>query len=69
MKSLLLFVFLIEQCYATGIMDNVIFAVNCGGEAHTDSNGERMTAVGIDGKLISFRYSISKGLSENWYCL
>jgi hypothetical protein len=31
----------IQQCYPVGIMDNVIFAVNCGGEAHTDANGIR----------------------------
>jgi hypothetical protein len=31
----------IQQCYPAGIMDNVVFAVNCGGEAHTDANGKR----------------------------
>jgi hypothetical protein len=33
--------FFLHQCYSAGIMDNVIFAVNCGGEAHTDSYGKR----------------------------
>ncbi len=32
---------IIEQYHAAGIMDNVVFAVNCGGEAHTDMNGRR----------------------------
>jgi hypothetical protein len=40
MKFLCLFLYLIHQCYAAGIMDNVVFAVNCGGEAHTDANGK-----------------------------
>lgn len=35
----LLFSFLIQQCFGAGIMDNVIFAVNAGGEAHTDTHG------------------------------
>jgi hypothetical protein len=30
---------IIQQSHAAGIMDNVVFAVNCGGEAHTDVNG------------------------------
>ncbi|CAF1608980.1 unnamed protein product [Adineta ricciae] len=30
-----------QGCLGAGIMDNVVFAVNCGGEAHTDSNGIR----------------------------
>ncbi|CAF1094137.1 unnamed protein product [Rotaria sp. Silwood1] len=29
----------IQQYHTSGIMDNVVFAVNCGGEAHTDING------------------------------
>jgi hypothetical protein len=33
------FVCIIQRCHAAGIMDNVVFAVNCGGEAHTDVNG------------------------------
>ncbi len=39
MKYLYLFIFFLHQCYSAGIMDNVIYAVNCGGEAHTDING------------------------------
>ena len=31
----------VERCHAAGIMDNVVFAVNCGGEAYTDSHGIR----------------------------
>ena len=41
MQQLYLFLALLQQCYAAGIMDNVVFAVNCGGEAHTDTNGRR----------------------------
>lgn len=41
MKFIWLFVFLIDQCYSAGIMDHVVFAVNTGGEAHTDSHGKR----------------------------
>lgn len=41
MKSVYLFIFLFHQCYTAGIMDNVVFAVNCGGEAHIDTNGIR----------------------------
>lgn len=33
----------LQLSQATGIMDNVIFAVNCGGEAHTDKNGRTRT--------------------------
>ncbi len=40
MISLYVFIVFIHQCYSAGIMDNVIFAVNSGGEAHTDSNGK-----------------------------
>jgi len=32
---------IIQQCHTAGIMDNVVFAVNCGGEAHTDANGRK----------------------------
>ncbi|UJR13394.1 hypothetical protein I4U23_000410 [Adineta vaga] len=32
---------IIQECYGAGIMDNIVFAVNCGGEAHTDTNGVR----------------------------
>ena len=42
MKFLWLFIcltYINQQCDAAGVMDNVIFAVNCGGEAHTDTNG------------------------------
>jgi hypothetical protein len=41
MKYLYLFIYFIHQCYSAGIMDHVVFAVNCGGEAHTDVNGIR----------------------------
>ncbi|CAF0921047.1 unnamed protein product [Rotaria sordida] len=44
MKFLWLYIYLtciIQQYYAANIMDNVIFAVNCGGDAHTDINGIR----------------------------
>jgi len=41
MKSIYLLIVFLHQCYAAGIMDNVVFAVNCGGEAHTDANGIR----------------------------
>ncbi|CAF3261310.1 unnamed protein product [Rotaria socialis] len=41
MKSIYLFIYFIHQCYSAGIMDHVIYAVNCGGEAHTDVNGIR----------------------------
>jgi hypothetical protein len=40
MNYLYLFIFFIHQCYSAGIMDHVVFAVNCGGEAHTDVNGK-----------------------------
>jgi len=40
MKSIYLLIVFLHQCYAAGIMDNVVFAVNCGGEAHTDANGK-----------------------------
>lgn len=39
MKSFYLFIFFLHQCYSAGIMDNVVYAVNCGGDAHTDANG------------------------------
>jgi hypothetical protein len=42
MKFLCFFICLtciIQRCNAAGIMDNVVFAVNCGGEAHTDVHG------------------------------
>lgn len=31
---------IISLSQATGIMDNVLFAVNCGGDAHTDTHGK-----------------------------
>lgn len=40
MKHLFLIIYFIHQCYSAGIMDNIIFAVNSGGEAHIDSNGK-----------------------------
>jgi hypothetical protein len=40
MISLYVFIVILHQCYSAGIMDNVVFAVNSGGEAHTDSNGK-----------------------------
>ncbi len=46
MKFLRLFICLtytIQEFYAASIMDNVVFAVNCGGEAHIDSNGMKKT--------------------------
>jgi hypothetical protein len=46
MKFLRLFICLtytIQEFYAANIMDNVVFAVNCGGEAHIDSNGMKKT--------------------------
>jgi hypothetical protein len=36
---LICLIHIIQQSHAAGIMDNVVFAVNCGGEAHTDVNG------------------------------
>jgi len=39
MKYLYALIYFIHQCYSAGIMDNVVFAVNCGGDAHTDANG------------------------------
>ncbi|CAF0774108.1 unnamed protein product [Rotaria sp. Silwood1] len=41
MKYLYLFIYCIHQCYSAGIMDHVIYAVNCGGDAHIDANGIR----------------------------
>jgi hypothetical protein len=41
MNFLYFFIYVIYQCHAAGIMDNVVFAVNCGGEAHTDMNGRK----------------------------
>jgi len=41
MQYLYLLIYLIHQCSSAGIMDNVVFAVNSGGEAHTDANGIR----------------------------
>ncbi|CAF0756807.1 unnamed protein product [Adineta ricciae] len=41
MRYLYVLFFIIHQCYSAGIMDNVIFAVNCGGDSHIDANGIR----------------------------
>lgn len=40
-KSFFLLIFVFHQCYTAGIMDNVIFAINVGGDAHTDTHGIR----------------------------
>lgn len=40
MNSFYIFIFILHQCYSAGIMDNVVFAVNSGGEAHIDTNGK-----------------------------
>lgn len=40
MKSFYALIFLLHQCYSAGIMDNVVFAVNSGGDAHTDTHGK-----------------------------
>lgn len=34
-----IFLLLIDRSFSSGIMDQIVFAVNCGGEAHTDING------------------------------
>ncbi|CAF2469818.1 unnamed protein product [Rotaria sp. Silwood2] len=40
MKYLYLFIYCIHQCYSAGIMDHVMYAINCGGEAHIDAHGK-----------------------------
>ena len=40
MQSFYVLIFLLHQCYSAGIMDNVVFAVNSGGDAHTDVQGK-----------------------------
>lgn len=49
---------LIRQYYAANIMDNVVFAVNCGGDVHTDTNGMNKCRV-VFNLVFVFRYKIS----------
>ena len=48
MRHLYVFIYFIHQCYSAGIMDHIVFAVNCGGDAHTDENGKTLKGRNIN---------------------
>ncbi|CAF1244914.1 unnamed protein product, partial [Didymodactylos carnosus] len=39
LSKVIIWLLLTSQCYSAGISDNIVYAINCGGDAHTDAHG------------------------------